>query len=138
MSQYIIAVDPGREKCGLAVVESNEDAVLQRVVETTELVSCVRQLAEQYATLTVILGDGTAHKQAETELRGVQVGDKLLNVELINEKHSTEEARHLYWKYNPPKGLKRLIPVSMQVPPEPVDGYVAIILAHRYLRGGRR
>ena len=138
MSQYIIAIDPGREKCGLAVVESNEDAVLQRVVETTELVSCVRQLAEQYATLTVILGDGTAHKQAETELRGVQVGDKLLNVELINEKHSTEEARHLYWKYNPPKGLKRLIPVSMQVPPEPVDGYVAIILAHRYLRGGRR
>lgn len=138
MSQYIIAVDPGREKCGLAVVESNEDAVLQRVVETTELVSCVRQLAEQYAAFTVILGDGTAHKQAETELRGVQVGDKLLNVELINEKHSTEEARHLYWKYNPPKGLKRLIPVSMQVPPEPVDGYVAIILAHRYLRGGRR
>ena len=138
MSQYIIAIDPGREKCGLAVVESNEDAVLQRVVETTELVSCVRQLAEQYATLTVILGDGTAHKQAETELRGVQVGDKLLNVELIDEKHSTEEARHLYWKYNPPKGLKRLIPVSMQVPPEPVDGYVAIILAHRYLRGGRR
>lgn len=138
MSQYIIAIDPGREKCGLAVVESNEDAVLQRVVETTELVSCVRQLAEQYATLTVILGDGTAHKQAETELRGVQVGDKLLNVELIDEKHSTEEARHLYWKYNPPKGMKRLIPVSMQVPPEPVDGYVAIILAHRYLRGGRR
>lgn len=138
MSQYIIAVDPGREKCGIAVVESSEDAVLQRVVETSELVSCVRQLAEQYATLTVILGDGTAHKQAETELRGVQVGDKLLNVELINEKHSTEEARHLYWKYNPPKGLKRLIPVSMQVPPEPVDGYVAIILARRYLRGGRR
>lgn len=138
MSQYIIAVDPGREKCGIAVVESNEDAVLQQVVETSELVSCVRRLAEQYATFTVILGDGTAHKQAEIELRGVQVGDKLLNVELINEKHSTEEARHLYWKYNPPKGLKRLIPVSMQVPPEPVDGYVAIILAHRYLRGGRR
>lgn len=138
MSQYIIAVDPGREKCGIAVVNSTEDAVLQRVVETTELVNCVRQLAEQYATLTVILGDGTAHKQAENELRGVQVGDKLLNVELINEKHSTEEARYLYWKNNPPKGLKRLIPVSMQVPPEPVDGYVAIILARRYLRGGRR
>lgn len=138
MSQYIIAVDPGREKCGIAVVESNEDVVLQQVVETSELVSCVRRLAEQYATFTVLLGDGTAHKQAETELRGVQVGDKLLTVELVDEKHSTEEARHLYWKYNPPKGLKRLIPVSMQVPPEPVDGYVAIILAHRYLRGGRR
>lgn len=138
MSQYIIAVDPGREKCGVAVVRSSEDAVLQQVVETAELVSCVRKLAEQYATLTVILGDGTAHKQAENELTGVRVGDKLLNIELVDEKHSTEEARHLYWKYNPPKGLKRLIPVSMQVPPEPVDGYVAIILAHRYLRGGSR
>lgn len=138
MSQYIIAVDPGREKCGIAVVRSSEEAVLQQVVETTELVSCVRKLAEQFDTLTVVLGDGTAHKQAEDELTSIQVGDKLLTVELVDEKHSTEEARHLYWKYNPPKGLKRLLPVSMQVPPEPVDGYVAIILAHRYLRGGRR
>lgn len=138
MSQYIIAVDPGREKCGIAVVRSSEDAVLQQVVETSELVSCVRKLAEQYDTLTVVLGDGTAHQQAEKELTNVRAADKLLNIELVDEKHSTEEARHLYWKYNPPKGLKRLIPVSMQVPPEPVDGYVAIILAHRYLRGGRR
>lgn len=138
MSQYIIAVDPGREKCGIAVVHNKEGAVLQQVVETANLVNCVRQLAERYATTTVILGDGTAHKQAEDELTGARIEDRPLSVKLVDEKHSTEEARHLYWKHNPPKGLKRLIPVSMQVPPEPVDGYVAIILAHRYLRGGRR
>jgi len=138
MSQYIIAVDPGREKCGIAVVHNKEGAVLQQVVETANLVNCVRNLADQYDTTTVVLGDGTAHKQAEDELTSARIEDRPLTVELVDEKHSTEEARQLYWKHNPPKGLKRLIPVSMQVPPEPVDGYVAIILAHRYLRGGRR
>lgn len=138
MNEHIIAVDPGREKCGIAVVHTESGAVWHQVVATAKLVSCIRELAVQYDTTTVVLGDGTAHQQAETELTGVQIGDRPLSINLVDEKHSTEEARHRYWQHNPPRGLKRLIPVSMQVPPEPVDGYVAIILAERFLRGGRR
>ena len=37
-----------------------------------------------------------------------------------------------YWREHPPRGLMRLIPVTMQVPPVPVDDYVAVILAERY------
>ena len=36
---------------------------------------------------------------------------------------------------NPPRGWRRLLPVSMQMPPEPYDDYVAVILAQRFLRG---
>ena len=32
-----------------------------------------------------------------------------------------------------PRGLRRLLPTSMQVPPVPVDDFVAVILGTRYL-----
>ncbi|MCH3914335.1 MAG: hypothetical protein LKE29_03425 [Acidaminococcaceae bacterium] len=48
--------------------------------------------------------------------------------------HSTEEARKLYWQVNPPKGLRKLLPTSMQVPPENLDGLAAVVLVKRYLK----
>ena len=44
-----------------------------------------------------------------------------ITTSLIDESHSTEEARKLYWQYNPPTGWRKIIPTSMQFPPEPVD-----------------
>ena len=35
-------------------------------------------------------------------------------------------AKGEYWKANPPNGWRRLIPVTMQVPPVPVDDFVAV------------
>ena len=46
---------------------------------------------------------------------------------------ATELAKKAYWKAKPPRGWRRLLPVSMQVPPVPVDDFVAVILAQRYL-----
>jgi hypothetical protein len=56
-----------------------------------------------------------------------------LSVKVVDEKHTTEEARRLYWKKNPPHGWRKFLPTSMQVPPEPVDGIVAEILINRFL-----
>jgi hypothetical protein len=50
-----------------------------------------------------------------------------------DEYRTTELAKGEYWKANPPKGWRRLIPVTMQVPPVPVDDFVAVILARRFL-----
>ncbi|HKM17981.1 MAG TPA: pre-16S rRNA-processing nuclease YqgF, partial [Limnochordia bacterium] len=36
---------------------------------------------------------------------------------------------------HPPRGWRRLLPVSLQTPPVPIDDYVAVILAQRYLDG---
>ena len=54
-------------------------------------------------------------------------------VAVVEEAHSTEEARTLYWQENPPKGLKKLIPLGMLVPPVPLDAYAAVILVRRFL-----
>ena len=54
-------------------------------------------------------------------------------LKLVNEKHSTERARLRYLKENPPGGLWKLLPITLQVPKEPYDDYAAIILAEDYI-----
>jgi hypothetical protein len=51
----------------------------------------------------------------------------------VNEKHSSERARLRYFKETPPRGIWRLIPITLQVPPVPIDDYAAVIVAEDYL-----
>ena len=53
---------------------------------------------------------------------------------MIDESHSTEEARKLYWQYNPPTGWRRFVPKGMQFPPEPVDDLTAYVIGKRYTK----
>lgn len=123
-----MGIDPGRDKCGVAVLTTSGEIKFQRVVMTEELDSVIKSLAAQFDIERVILGDGTTHKAAAKKISAAG-----LTFELVDEKHTTEEARREYWKKNPPHGWRRLLPTSMQVPPEPVDAIVAEILVRRYL-----
>ena len=132
MNEIIIAIDPGREKCGIAVVHEQKGTLIQKVIQTPELNAVVEQLIADYHTSIVVIGDRTSSQQAKKGLENIQISGQPLVVILVDEHHSTDEARLRYWRENPPQGFKRLIPVTMQVPPKPVDDYVAVILAERY------
>ena len=123
-----MGIDPGRDKCGVTVLTASGEIKYQRVVMTEELDSVIRTLAAEFEIESVILGDGTTHKAAAKKI--TMAG---LTYQLVDEKHTTEEARREYWKKNPPQGWRKLLPTSMQVPPEPVDAIVAEILVRRYL-----
>lgn len=124
----IMGIDPGRDKCGVAVLTAAGEIKYQRVVETAELGDVIKRLIAEHEIELVILGNGTTHKAAASlvEASGLQV-------KVVDEKHTTEEARREYWKKNPPRGWRKLLPTTMQVPPEPVDAIVAEILVRRYL-----
>ena len=136
MDHTIIAIDPGREKCGIAVVHRTRGVLCQTVIPTAELSRHTTKLATTYNTTTIVLGNGTAHQYAKTALTSPAAAGNPFTITLVDEHHSTEEARKRYWHHNPPTGWRRLIPVTMQVPPVPVDDYVAVILAERYFSLG--
>ena len=123
-----LGIDPGRDKCGVAVLTSSGEIKFQQVVTTDELDRVIKNLAAEFKPQTVILGDGTTHKSAAEKISAAG-----LSFKLVDEKHTTEEARREYWKKNPPHGWRRILPTSMQVPPEPVDAIVAEILVRRFL-----
>jgi len=132
MNQIIIAVDPGREKCGIAAVHKQKGVLFQKVINTIELNSFVQQLIAEYHTSIVVIGDRTSSREAKHNLEKIKIAHEPLVVTLVDEHHSTDQGRCRYWRENPPHGLMRLIPVTMQVPPRPIDDYVAVILAERY------
>ena len=123
-----MGIDPGRDKCGVAVLTQSGEIKFQRVVPTDELADVLKSLAAEFKPESVILGNGTTHKEASEKILAAN-----LKFQLVDEKHTTEEARRLYWKKNPPRGWRKLLPTSMQVPPEPVDAIVAEILVKRIL-----
>ncbi len=128
--ERLLAIDPGRDKCGVAVVQGDGSVLHHAVVPTPELAGEVRRLAAEHGVVTLVLGDRTAARQVEAALRKGGLGLVLVTVD---EHRSSEEGRRRYFRENPRRGWRRLLPVSMQTPPRPYDDYVAIVLAERYL-----
>ena len=130
----VLAVDPGRDKCGVAVVEREGMVLHKKVVLRSRLADAVSALVNQYPVAKIIVGNGTTSKEVMALLGNFMIQGRKLSVVKVDEYRSTDEARAYYWVENPPQGWKKLIPVSMQVPPVPVDDYVAVILAKRYFK----
>ncbi|MBO5245314.1 MAG: pre-16S rRNA-processing nuclease YqgF [Selenomonadales bacterium] len=129
----IIAIDPGRDKCGVAVL-SESGSFTQEVIDTADLERWAKDAHRAHPEAAVIIGNGTGSQSAHARIQ------KACGIEplFVEEYKTTEEARRRYWQENPPAGWRRLMPTSMQVPPVPVDGYVAVILAERYQQSLRR
>jgi len=134
MTDAVIAVDPGRDKCGVAVVGRQGGVLCKSVVAAGRMAAVVAELAMRHTVDTVVLGDRTGRKDAMAALAAIRPGGRELTIRLVDEHRSTDEARARYWRDHPPRGLARLVPVTLRVPPVPVDDYVAVIIAERYFR----
>jgi RNase H-fold protein (predicted Holliday junction resolvase) len=130
----ILAIDPGREKNGVAVVTMEGAVFYQNVIATEQLLSAIEELLIDYKIDKIIIGNKTGSKEFITIMKKAGILEKVEGIIPIDEHLSTEEARKRYWEHNPPTGLKKLIPLTMQTPGVPVDDYVAVILAERYFK----
>lgn len=133
MNDEILAIDPGREKTGIAILK-NSDVLEHKIINSDELVQIMKSLLEKYIIKTIVMGNGTSSKKKYDLLKREFIDRDIV---LINEYRTTDEARKLYFQENPPKGWKKLIPLGMQVPPVPVDDYAAIVIGRKYLKDNK-
>ncbi len=154
----LLGFDPGRDKCGIAVIDSNSahnSQVLnsaqnlkvqyRSVVASDQAISVVVGLVQKYLISEIIIGNQTTSKAWKNKLEAVFLNQdsppsilpkniknspKIIE---IDERFSSAEARTRYWQIYPATGLMRLVPEGLRVPPCPVDDIVAIILIERYL-----
>ncbi|MDY3875647.1 MAG: pre-16S rRNA-processing nuclease YqgF [Megamonas funiformis] len=133
MNDEILAIDPGREKTGIAILK-NSDVLEHKIINSDELVQIIKSLLEKYIIKTIVMGNGTSSKKKYDLLKREFIDRDIV---LINEYRTTDEARKLYFQENPPKGWKKLIPLGMQVPPVPVDDYAAIVIGRKYLKDNK-
>lgn len=127
MEHLLLAIDPGRQKCGVAVVAQGS-VLMHAVVSRDGLAETLRSLRGRFGIAEVVVGDRTGAGEVAAVLRRELAG---VRVTLMNEAGTTLEARRLYFAEHPRRGWRRLIPLTLQVPPEPYDDYSAIVLARR-------
>lgn len=130
MKTYL-GIDPGRSKTGLALVGEQGEILKLHIAQTAIISKEIMAFLQGEEPCCIVLGDGTSSKTMEKALREVLPE---LVICYVDEKHSTEEARVLYWQVNPPKGLKKLLPLGLLVPEEPMDAYAAVVQVRRYLK----
>ncbi|MCL6435181.1 MAG: Holliday junction resolvase RuvX [Leptolyngbyaceae cyanobacterium HOT.MB2.61] len=127
----LLGFDPGRRKCGLAVMGVDRTLCHHEVVATESAITTIQTLRRQFPISMVVMGDQTTAKHWKQRLT-TELEDPL-RVVLADERYSSLEARDRYWKMYPPKGIYRLIPKALRRIPRPIDDIVAILLIERYL-----
>lgn len=129
----ILGFDPGRDKCGLAVVGLDRQRHYHQVVPAGETIATIQALRQKFPISLLVMGDQTTAKRWKQQLSQQLL--EPLSIVMVDERYSSLEARDRYWQMYPPRGLSRLLPRGMRQPPRPVDDIVAIILIERYLNG---
>ncbi len=127
---FVLGLDPGTDKCGVALLAGDRSVLYQSVVSPEALPGTITALQERFDIARVAIGDRTGSAEIARQLTEAGVE---LPIERTSEAMTSLLARRRYWQDNPPRGLARLIPLGLRVPPRPVDDYAAVIIAERLL-----
>ena len=126
----ILGFDPGRDKCGVAVVDKTQQVYYHQVIAAEDAISKIEQLITQFSVESIVMGNLTTSKSWRNQLQSAFPNHSII---MVDEKNSTLEARDRYWQMYPPQGWQKLIPQGLRLPPRPIDDIVAILLIERYL-----
>ena len=127
----ILGFDPGRDKCGIAVMGLDRQIFSHQVVLANEAIANIETQLQKFPVSLMVMGDQTTAKKWKQQLN--QELSKPTNIILVDERYSTLQARDRYWQMYPPQGITKLLPQGLRQPPRPIDDIVAILLIERYL-----
>ena len=132
--KVVLAVDPGTGKCGLALVKRVTDAKLEllwrKVMPASELDAGLREAFEVQPADMIVVGSGTGSRNAVHQIRECFPSMGIL---VVDEQDTSLQARERYWEHHKRRGWRRFVPATLQLPPEPIDDFAALILAERVL-----
>ncbi len=129
----VIAMDPGRSKCGLLLADTSANTVLQGMVTpSSEVLDQLRVWMEDTQGKTaqiaeLVIGDGTSSAIWQQQL------PTSLKLRVVDETGTTLRARERYWQLWPAKGWKRLLPSGLRIPSGDLDAIAALVILEDYL-----
>ena len=124
----ILAIDPGKKKCGLLLADLDFGIVLYgRVVDYSAVIALIERWRSKEHFDSIILGNGTSSQFWQKKLKG------LAPIEVVEEKGTTLRARERYWELWPPGIWLRWLPRGLIVPSTHLDAVAALVLLEDYL-----
>ncbi|NLK07187.1 MAG: pre-16S rRNA-processing nuclease YqgF [Firmicutes bacterium] len=132
-AEYIIAVDPGRQKYGVAVMRQNGALMLKGIIPAEEIVEQVTDLVRRFSPAVVVTGDRTGSGKFVGLVEAA--GLPIRGIETIDEHLTSQEGRRRYLTARREQGglIHKILPLGLQTPDRAYDDHVAVILAERFL-----
>lgn len=137
----VLAIDPGSQKCGIAVVRFDPPTRFQtlhrEIAPTAGVAERTQYLTDAHPIALILLGDATGGKALYAVLRPLL--PESLSLKVVPERYTTQRASARYFREN-----ERLTPrfflhlLGLALPPRPIDDYAAVLIAEDYLRGSRQ
>jgi RNase H-fold protein (predicted Holliday junction resolvase) len=128
-----VGIDPGSAKCGFAVVDEGGATACVEVVPAAEIAARIDREVRSGGVRAICVGHATT---SGAMVRTCRATWPEIPLHVVDETNTTMQARDLYYAAHPPKGLLRFVPRGLLVPPEPLDGYAALLIIKRFLRHG--
>ena len=124
----LISIDPGKNKCGLVLVDLPKKKVDQAIVLNTEfLPNYVKNLNGSENISKVIIGNGTTSRQNIEKLDFIK-NDLII----VEEKNTTLRAKKRYFEIFPTRGLKSFLPKEILIMNQNLDALSALIILEDY------
>ena len=126
----VLAIDPGKSKCGLVLAEISEKKVYKAIILKSELIeNYVRNLITTEDISQIIIGNGTTSHE---------IREKLLffkkEIITFEEKNTTYRAKARYFELFPIIGLKCLMPREVFILNKNLDAISALIILEDYFK----
>ena len=124
----IISIDPGKNKCGLVLVDVTEKKVYEAIIIKSKFIrDYIRQLSTFEDISKIIIGNGTTSREIREKL-------DFFRKEIIpfEEKNTTYRAKQRYFELFPISGLKILIPREFFIINKYLDAISALIILEDY------
>lgn len=127
----LLALDPGRDKVGTAVLSFNKEEKEKTIVKIDELLDHLAEIFNKYQIAEIVIGNGTGAEDLKKMISG-SYDD--LKIRFVEEEYTTEEAQARYLKEKPMSNYEKLLRkmVSWKVK-KPLDDYAALIIGEKYL-----
>ena len=77
----ILAIDPGKDKCGLAILDGSASNLEKKIVPRRDLAFEVLGFVAKYAIQTIVVGGSTTSRSVQKELMRMDIRASIVFVE---------------------------------------------------------
>ncbi len=126
----VIAIDPGKSKCGLVLANIKQKKVYEAIIIKSAFIeNHVRNLITAEDVSQIIIGNGTTSREIREKLYFFKK-----EIIIFEEKNTTFRAKARYFELFPIRGLKLLMPREVFILNKNLDAISALIILEDYCK----
>jgi RNase H-fold protein (predicted Holliday junction resolvase) len=127
-TDWLAGLDPGRSKCGLVLADGGSLSLVAAAILPPQEAQALLSHWQRQGLARVVLGNGTGSAPWRRRLDALG-----LELELVDERGTTLQARQRYWELDEPWHWRRWLPAGLRLPPRDIDDVVAQLLLEHHL-----